>query len=123
MVGVQVCDAHEVQMTEMRGPLRPDEMDGLSLIAWNLRLLRTRRGYSQDQLAFEAGVDRKFVGWLEGRKGNPTLKMLERLAATLSISLAEFFIPPSSGSPRPEVLPCGRKPAAAKSGSKQATAR
>jgi transcriptional regulator with XRE-family HTH domain len=87
----------------------PFEMDGLSLIAWNLRLLRTERGYTQDRLALEAGVDRKFIGWLEGRKGNPTLRMLERLAVTLSVPLELFFAPPPSGSVPPQTLKSGRK--------------
>src|SRR4051794_4997971 len=85
------------------------ETDGLSLIAWNLRLLRTAHGYTQDELAVEAGVDRKFIGWLEGRKGNPTLKMLERLAITLAVPLQSFFAAPASGSSAPQTLKCGRK--------------
>jgi transcriptional regulator with XRE-family HTH domain len=87
----------------------PTEMDGLALIAWNLRLLRTRRGYTQDRLASDSGVDRKFVGWLEGRKGNPTLRMLERLAKTLAVPLDQLFVVPPKGSRPPEPLPCGRK--------------
>jgi transcriptional regulator with XRE-family HTH domain len=83
--------------------------DGLSLIAWNLRMLRTARGITQDELAAEAGVDRKFVGWLEGRKGNPTLKMLERLAATLAVPLQALFVEPSDGAEPPQALKCGRK--------------
>ena len=96
-------------MTQMHRQLNLSEMDGLSLIAWNLLLLRTRRGFSQDRLALDAGVDRKFVGWLEGRKGNPTLKMLERLANTLSVPLGQLFAMPPQGSRPPERLPCGRK--------------
>jgi transcriptional regulator with XRE-family HTH domain len=89
--------------------LPQSETDGLALIAWNLRLLRTARGYTQDELAVEARVDRKFIGWLEGRKGNPTVKMLERLATALSVPLHRFFSPPAHGSEPPEPLKCGRK--------------
>ena len=106
--------ACEVLVTEAHSQLSPSEMDGRSLVAWNLRLLRTRRGYSQDRLAFDAGVDRKFVGWIEGRKGNPTLRMLERLAKTLAVPLEQFFVVPPRGSTPPEPLPCGRKRATAK---------
>jgi transcriptional regulator with XRE-family HTH domain len=91
-----------------------EAMDGRSLVAWNLRLLRTRRGYTQDRLAFDSGVDRKFVGWLEGRKGNPTLRMLERLAKTLAVPLDQFFVVPPKGARPPEPLPCGRKRVVAK---------
>ena len=90
--------------------LPPDsDTDGAALVAWNLRLWRTTRGYTQDQLAIEAGVDRKLVGWLEGRKANPTLKMLERLATTLSVPLELLFAVPREGSAAPLPLKCGRK--------------
>jgi transcriptional regulator with XRE-family HTH domain len=72
-------------------------------------MLRTKVGYSQDQLASEAGVDRAYVGGLERREGNPTVEMLERLAKTLSIPLAEFFIVPRDGSTPPKPMRCGRK--------------
>jgi transcriptional regulator with XRE-family HTH domain len=99
-------------MSANRNAVTPPQSatDGLSLIAWNLRLLRTTRGYTQNDLALESGVDRKFVGWLEGRKGNPTLKMLERLAKALSVSLGDFFAVPPDGSTPPRPLKCGRKP-------------
>lgn len=84
-------------------------MDGRALVAWNLRLLRTNRGYTQDRLALEAGVDRKFIQWVEQQRANPTLKMLERLANTLSVGLQEFFVPPTVGSAPPKPLRCGRK--------------
>jgi len=72
-------------------------------------MLRTKVGYSQDQLASEAGVDRAYVGGLERREGNPTVEMLERLAKTLSISLAAFFVVPQEGATPPKPMRCGRK--------------
>jgi transcriptional regulator with XRE-family HTH domain len=84
-------------------------MNGRSLIAWNLRSLRTNQGYTQDRLALDAGVDRKFIQWLEQQRGNPTLKMLERLAGALSVGLHELFVPPPEGSIPPQPLKCGRK--------------
>jgi transcriptional regulator with XRE-family HTH domain len=95
--------------TRNGAPTPESDTDGASLIAWNLRLLRTRRGYTQDQLAIEAGVDRKLIGWLEGRKGNPTLKMLERLATALAVPLELLFASPKVGSAPPLPLKCGRK--------------
>jgi transcriptional regulator with XRE-family HTH domain len=87
----------------------PSDTDGRALVAWNLRLLRTTLGYSQDQLAAEAGIDRAYVGGLERREGNPTVEMLERLAKALSIPLARFFIVPKKGSMAPRPMRCGRK--------------
>lgn len=85
-------------------------MDGRALVAWNLRRIRVEQDISQEKLAYDAGVDRSYVGGLERREENPTVDILDRLAATLSVPLAEFFArPPKDASP-PEPLPKGRKP-------------
>jgi transcriptional regulator with XRE-family HTH domain len=62
-------------------------MKGRALVAWNLRRIRVMRGLSQERLAFDAGVDRSYVGGLEWREENPTVDVLDRLAKTLSIPL------------------------------------
>src|SRR3954468_7612359 len=85
------------------------KMDGTALIAWNVRLLRTDRGYTQDHLALQAGVERSFIQGLEQRRGNPTLKMLQRLAFALDVGLQEFFVLPAECSSAPQPLKCGRK--------------
>ena len=72
--------------------------------------MRVRRGLSQERLAFDAGVDRSYVGGLERREENPTVDVLDRLAKTLSIHIAEFFLEPVKGSPAPKPLRSGRKP-------------
>lgn len=96
-------------LSEHSARVIPSERDGRALVAWNLRLLRTKLGYSQEQLASGAGVDRAYVGGLERREGNPTVEMLERLARTLSIPLAHFFVVPQAGSVPPKPMRCGRK--------------
>src|SRR6516225_10014611 len=65
-------------------------MKGRALVAWNLRRIRVARGLSQERLAYDAGVDRSYVGGLERRVENPTVDVLDRLAATLSVPIAEF---------------------------------
>lgn len=86
-------------------------MKGRALVAWNLRRLRVRRGLSQERLAFDAGVDRSYVGGLERREENPTVDVLDRLARTLSVPMSEFFVVPAKGSPAPKPLRSGRRPA------------
>jgi transcriptional regulator with XRE-family HTH domain len=51
----------------------------------NVRLIRTSRGLSQEQLADELGVHRTYVGGLERGERNPSLKVVEQLANKLSI--------------------------------------
>lgn len=85
-------------------------MNGRALVAWNLRRIRVKRGLSQERLAFDAGVDRSYVGGLERREHNPTIDVLDRLARTLSVHVSEFFIEPEKGASRPKPLPPGRRP-------------
>jgi transcriptional regulator with XRE-family HTH domain len=86
-------------------------MKGRALVAWNLRRIRVRRGLSQERLAFDAGVDRSYVGGLERREENPTVDVLDRLAQTLAVHVSEFFVEPAKGAPPPEPLKSGRRPA------------
>jgi transcriptional regulator with XRE-family HTH domain len=57
-------------------------MDGRALVAWNLRRIRVARGLSQERLAYDAGVDRSYVGGLERCEENPTVDILDQYAAT-----------------------------------------
>jgi DNA-binding XRE family transcriptional regulator len=52
-------------------------------LARNVRLLRVMRGWSQEVLALEAGLDRTYVGAAERGERNPTLASVERLAGAL----------------------------------------
>lgn len=85
-------------------------MDGRALLAWNLRRIRVKRGLSQERLAYDAEVDRAYVGGLERQEGNPTIDVMERLAKTLGVGIAELFKEPRKGSAAPKPLPRGRKP-------------
>jgi transcriptional regulator with XRE-family HTH domain len=85
-------------------------MRGRALVGWNLRRLRVARDVSQERLAFDSGVDRSYLGGLERGEENPTVEVLERLADTLGIKLAELFEEPAEGAAPPEPLKAGRKP-------------
>jgi transcriptional regulator with XRE-family HTH domain len=86
-------------------------MDGRALVAWNLRRIRVKRRLSQEGLAYEAGVDRSYVGGLERQEENPTVEVLDRLAKTLDVAVGEFFKRPRKGSASPKPLRSGRRPA------------
>jgi transcriptional regulator with XRE-family HTH domain len=85
-------------------------MNGRALVAWNLRRVRVRRGLSQEKLAYDAEVDRSYVGGLERLEENPTVDVLDRLAKTLDISIAEFFREPRKNAVPPKPLRSGRRP-------------
>ncbi|HJU10450.1 MAG TPA: helix-turn-helix transcriptional regulator [Candidatus Binataceae bacterium] len=86
-------------------------MNGRALVAWNLRRIRVERGLSQERLAYDAQVDRSYVGGLEREEENPTVDLLDRLAETLRVPLGELFRAPRENAKRPATLPKGRRPA------------
>lgn len=60
-------------------------MDVVRLLGRNVRLERTRRGMSQEDLAHEAGMKRSYLSDLERGTRNPTVRALGRLAAALGV--------------------------------------
>ncbi|WP_342710013.1 helix-turn-helix transcriptional regulator [Bradyrhizobium sp. B124] len=86
-------------------------MKARALVAWNVRRIRVDRGISQEQLAYDAGIDRSYMGSLERLSENPTIDLLDRIAETLGVHLSEFFVQPPKGATTPRTLPKGRKPA------------
>ena len=60
-------------------------MDIRSRLGSNLRALRTAKGWSQEQFAFEAGIHRTYVSDIERGARNPTIMVLEKLAMPLGV--------------------------------------
>ncbi|MHC6154189.1 helix-turn-helix domain-containing protein [Bradyrhizobium elkanii] len=85
-------------------------MKARALVAWNVRRIRVDRGIPQEQLAYDAGIDRSYMSGLERQSENPTIDLLDRLAETLGVQLSELFIQPPRGATTPKTLPKGRKP-------------
>jgi len=61
------------------------------ILARNLRQLRLERGWSQDDLAAEAGVRQALVSAIEVATANPTLESLDRLTSALKVDMAALF--------------------------------
>ena len=53
--------------------------------------LRKQRGFSQEALANEAGIDRRYMSDLENGKRNLSLDVLNRLAAVFGVSLSTLI--------------------------------
>lgn len=87
-------------------------------LATNLRFLRQRRDLTQAQLAKLCGVPRSTIGQLESGSGNPTLSVLARIAASLSLSIEELLSAPHA---RCAVFPKGSLPVLARGKSGAAT--
>jgi transcriptional regulator with XRE-family HTH domain len=66
-------------------------MDLRSLVAKNLRDIRSAKGVSQEDLAHRTNLNRNYIGMLESGKNSPTVKTLGRIADALGIDAVEFF--------------------------------
>lgn len=56
-----------------------------------LRRLRKEVGLSQEQLGFEAQVERNFVSLIERGVNQPTIRVLFRIAAALNVEPAHLI--------------------------------
>ncbi len=65
-------------------------MDIKIQVGINARRARLRSGLSQDEAAFNASLDRTYVGNLERGKVNATIESLAGLAAALGIPVRDF---------------------------------
>ncbi len=55
-----------------------------------LRAKRNALSLSQEQLAFEAGIERVYVSWLENGHKQPTFQTMLKLARALGCSASEL---------------------------------
>jgi transcriptional regulator with XRE-family HTH domain len=63
------------------------------LLAENLLAFRRLRGWSQEELAHEAGLHRTFVAHVERRVRNIALDNVEKLAQALDVEVHELLMP------------------------------
>jgi len=56
-----------------------------------LRELRQHKGWSQETLAFEAGMDRNYISLLELGRNSASVKVIFKLAPVLGVTVAEFM--------------------------------
>ncbi len=71
----------------------PNAITARALLAENLIRLRREKEWSQEALAFEAGLHRTFVAHVERQVRNISLDNLERLALALGVQSYELLLP------------------------------
>ncbi len=84
-------------------------MNAKETVARNMRRLRVARGVSQEAFADLAGIDRTYVSRLERRLENPTVTVMEKVAAALGVEISDLFADPGPLDAKPPSLPAGRK--------------
>ena len=66
-------------------------MDVRKRVGLNLRKIRLDRGLSQEALAFDCGLHRTYISGVERGIRNPTVLVLERIAAALEIPASRLL--------------------------------
>jgi len=62
-----------------------------ALLAVNVLRLRNERGWSQEALAFEAGLHRTFIAHVERQARNISIDNIERIATALGVPIGELL--------------------------------
>ena len=57
----------------------------------NVRELRKKKGYSQEELAFRADLHRTYIGMIERAEKNITLINIEKIAIALEVKIGELI--------------------------------
>lgn len=65
---------------------KPDNGNLRAVLAYRIRTLRVSKGWSQEQLAFECGLDRTYVSAVERSRWNISLSNIERIAQALEVA-------------------------------------
>ncbi|MCI5102129.1 helix-turn-helix domain-containing protein [Phaeobacter italicus] len=61
------------------------------VLARNLRLFRAERGWSQERLAHEAGLNRTYLSAVERSEQNISLDNIAKLAVAMKVSASELL--------------------------------
>ncbi|MHB8509821.1 MAG: helix-turn-helix domain-containing protein [Candidatus Dormibacteria bacterium] len=84
------------------------EPAGRRLFGVRLRELRERAGWSQEELAGVAGLDRSYLAEIEKGRRNPGLSTLLKLGSALQCRVGDLVPPEIEGLPKPGPHPVKR---------------
>ena len=60
-------------------------------VGLNIRKYRGKKGWTQEQLAFEAGLHRAYIGHVERGEKNIGLQNLEKIAKALGVKMSKLI--------------------------------
>lgn len=66
----------------------------IAVVAETVRRARKSAGLSQEELAFEAGLDRTYISQVERGKRNVTIVVLAKIARALKTTPDRLLVPP-----------------------------
>ena len=65
--------------------------DSNYLFGQRVRQLRQQKGLSQEDLGYETGLHRTYIGQIERAEKNITLRNIERVARELGVDIKDLF--------------------------------
>ena len=68
-------------------------------LAFNIRIARTMRGWSQEALGLHCGLKRTYIGTLERAELNPGIDNIDRIARGLGVASHVLLSPPDLAQP------------------------
>lgn len=68
-----------------------DRQPALVALGETIRTVRRQKGFSQENFAYSAGLDRAYYGAIERGERNVSALNLMRIAATLQVEVGELF--------------------------------
>lgn len=66
-------------------------MDVRQRLAANMKRLRRERGWSQEELAHQSGLDRTYISGVERVIKHPTITTVEKLTTAFDVTFAELL--------------------------------
>ena len=72
-------------------------MDVRHIVGRNVRAARLKAGLSQEELGFQAGLDRTYISGIERGVRNPTVLVLFELAAALGVKAGKLLDEEAAG--------------------------
>ncbi|HEX7643483.1 MAG TPA: helix-turn-helix transcriptional regulator [Noviherbaspirillum sp.] len=71
----------------------PAKQSALARFAHNLRVIRTEKGLSQEDVAAEAEISQTFLSQVESGKRNVSMNVAERLSQAVGAELIDLLRP------------------------------
>ena len=65
--------------------------EGLKLLASKLKEVRAKKGFTQEELAYQSGLSLSQIARIETVKINPTVSTIFKIARTLKVNVSELF--------------------------------
>lgn len=56
-----------------------------------IKFYRNQKGFSQEELAFKAGLDRTYIASVENGKRNVSIQTIKKFLNALEITFSDFF--------------------------------